>query len=314
MVGKSLSNNMQALVANSELGVRLAMALGRYIPPGLGYPMARVLADYIARRQNWGVVRGARLNQWMVSGQQFSKEELDKAVQLTLRNQARSLYDLYRFLAWPEKMKDRMVVPQVLKEFIEYSKSPVPGQGKLVVGIHASNFDYALYTLVRYGARLLLLTLPTLGGGYQRQFELRRKAGLEVVSSSVSSFRLAVDRLKAGGGVLTGIDRPLDNPKHWPVFFGHPAPLPVHYVHIALRADVPVVLLAVKMDPDGIYHIQMSEPIEMKHNPNRNLEIVQNAEVVLSVAEHFISQKPQQWAMFFPVWPDLIETVPGEAG
>jgi hypothetical protein len=37
---------------------------------------------------------------------------------------------------------------------------------------------------------------------------------------------------------------------------------------------------------------------------------VNNAEKVLMVAEGFIRRAPQQWAIFQPVWPDLLPQVP----
>jgi KDO2-lipid IV(A) lauroyltransferase len=207
-------------------------------------------------------------------------------------------------------MKGRLFIPQELKGLIEYSQCPIPGQGKVVVGVHLSNFDFALHTLVRYGARALTVTVPSLGGGYQAQFKLRVKSGLEIMPASIHSFRLGIERLKAGGLVLTGIDRPIQDPKHCPVFFGYPAPLPVHHVYMALKADAPILLMSVIMDSVGIYRIVVSEPIYMKPNPDRNQELVQNAEAVLSIAEQFIKQAPEQWAMYFPVWPGLSETVP----
>jgi lauroyl/myristoyl acyltransferase len=84
----------------------------------------------------------------------------------------------------------------------------------------------------------------------------------------------------------------------------------VHHIHLALRADVPIILMAAKSGPQGDYQLQISEPIYMESNPDRSLEILRNAGAVLSVAERYIRQVPQQWAMFYPVWPQLSETVP----
>jgi KDO2-lipid IV(A) lauroyltransferase len=207
-------------------------------------------------------------------------------------------------------MVDKFILPPELLQVINESHSPTSGCGKIVVGVHLSNFDLAMHTIVHYGWRGLAITVSELPGGYQKQLDLRRSSGMEILTASVSTFRTAIDRLKAGEMVLTGIDRPLDDPKHWPKFFGHPAPLPVHHIYLALKANVPIILLAVIMDTNGFYTIQVSPPIYMKPNPDRNLELISNAEAVLTVAEQFISRAPQQWAMFFPVWPALSETVP----
>ena len=68
--------------------------------------------------------------------------------------------------------------------------------------------------------------------------------------------------------------------------------------------------MAAIVQPDGIYHIVASDPIEMQLIPDRENEMILNAEKVLSVAEGFIRQAPHQWAMFYPVWPNAQKELP----
>ena len=46
---------------------------------------------------------------------------------------------------------------------------------------------------------------------------------------------------------------------------------------------------------------------EEKHDP----AIVRNAERVLKQAEGFIRRAPQQWNVPLPIWPQLMDQVPG---
>jgi lauroyl/myristoyl acyltransferase len=62
---------------------------------------------------------------------------------------------------------------------------------------------------------------------------------------------------------------------------------------------------------NGCYHVWASEPIPMRHYNDLVEEIVQNAETVLTVVASFIQQAPDQWAMFYPVWPETMDQVPG---
>jgi lauroyl/myristoyl acyltransferase len=64
------------------------------------------------------------------------------------------------------------------------------------------------------------------------------------------------------------------------------------------------------MQADGKYHVLTSDPIEMQAHPDREREIIQNAEAVLSVAEGFIRMAPEQWTMTLPVWPEALAQVP----
>ena len=133
---------------------------------------------------------------------------------------------------------------------------------------------------------------------------------MEILPASPSSIRRAVAHLRRGGVVLTGMDRPVASRKYRPLFFGRPAPLPVHHISLALKTGVPVVVAATIIQPDRSYRFWISEPIEMVPLPDRQEEIVSNAERVLQVAEGYIRQSPQQWSMFFPVWPDVLDQVP----
>jgi len=116
--------------------------------------------------------------------------------------------------------------------------------------------------------------------------------------------------LKSGGTLLTAVDRPMPESKYKFRFFDHPASLPVHHIQMALNANVPIIVFAIILKPDNRIHFSASELIEMRHYPSRRDRIVKNAEYVLSIVEDFISLAPNQWAMFHPVWPDLLETVP----
>jgi lauroyl/myristoyl acyltransferase len=75
---------------------------------------------------------------------------------------------------------------------------------------------------------------------------------------------------------------------------------------MALDADVPVVVVAVKLGSDDKYELLLSDPIPMQRLPEPQEEIRQNAENVLKVIESFIRQAPGQWLMYYPAWPDLM--------
>jgi lauroyl/myristoyl acyltransferase len=86
--------------------------------------------------------------------------------------------------------------------------------------------------------------------------------------------------------------------------------LPVHHIFLALKAMVPIVMMTVILQSDGKYHLLSTDPIEMQSHPDRREEVVQNAEVILRIAEDFIRLAPLQWSMTLPVWPDILNQVP----
>jgi KDO2-lipid IV(A) lauroyltransferase len=154
------------------------------------------------------------------------------------------------------------------------------------------------------------LSFPNVNDGYAWQNRIRRHLGLEVTPLSMSSLQLARERLQKGGTVLSGLDRPHPGSNYMPRFFGRPAALPVFHVRLGLRTHCPIYVVAVLTQPDGKYYLDCSEAIWMQPHPNANTEIITNAEKVLLAGEVFIRKAPEQWAMTYAVWPEVINAIP----
>jgi phosphatidylinositol dimannoside acyltransferase len=295
-------------VINSPFGIKLVSALGRSFPPRLGYRITRFVAGQIARRRDSKMVQAIRANQWVVRGGNLNGEELDKAVFETLSQSARSVFDLYHYIQNPEATRRLIVLDSVTEQLAlrpEFDK-----RGLIVAGLHLSSFDLVLQGLTRQGMKPLVLTIPNPQGGRRMEFEMRKQTGMNLVPISVSALKQAVQYLQQGGAVLTGIDRPIPNPKLSPCFFGYPSALPMQHIFLATKAKVPIMIMVANLQNDGKYHVLTSEPIEMDSHPDRETEALQNAGKVLRVAEKFIRQVPQQWSISLPVWPEIMDRVP----
>jgi lauroyl/myristoyl acyltransferase len=243
----------------------------------------------------------------MVNGANLEKEALDTVVWETFRNNARNLYDLYHYIQSPEATQRIISLDSVARELVE--RPEFGDHGLVILGLHLSNFDLVLQSICQQGLKAMVLTLPDPQGGRRVEYEMRRRTGMNLVPASVSALRQAVKHLERGGMVLTGMDRPVPNPKFCPRFFGRAASLPTYYIYLASKARVPVVIMAAIQQADGKYHVMTSEPIEMEEYPENGTQILRNAEMILGRAEDFIRLAPEQWNMFLPVWPDVLEKV-----
>lgn len=297
----------QQRIINSRIGVGFAQVVGRILPPRIAYPFVYRMADFFAARREWKMIRIVRTNQWVVSGQTLVGDELDNAVRETVRNNARSIYELNRYLNDKEAINRLIKFNETTRQLIDLSLTD--HAGLLIAGIHLGNFDLALRVVAVLG-RALILTLPEFTGGDQWQFNDRRELGIEIVPANLNTLRQAISRLQNGGIVMTGLDRPMPGTKYRPRFFGQSSDLPIHHVQLALRAKVPIIVGATIRQADNTYEFLISEPIQMRSYSDRRTEIITNAEAVLEVAEEFIRQAPIQWSIFHPVWPELIDKVP----
>jgi phosphatidylinositol dimannoside acyltransferase len=295
-------------IINSPLGLSIALMIGRYTPNRLGYRIVDFVADRIAARKDWQLVQAVRLNQWVVHGEILNQAALDEAVRENFRSTARSIYDLYHNIHNPKVFRRIIDMHPIAEQILQ--RPEFSDRGLVVAGVHMSNFDFILQAAGLEGIKGMVLTLSEMNPGYQKQLEMRKEKGMHVVPASVGAIKQAVEHLRAGGTVMTGIDRPDESYPYRPLFFGRPAALPVHHIFLALKARVPIIAMSTIWQPDGRYHFLFSEPIEMEPHPDRQTEILRNAEAILRVAEGFIRQAPTQWAMTFPVWPDVMGQIP----
>jgi lauroyl/myristoyl acyltransferase len=295
-------------VINSSFGINLVTMLGRSLSPRLGYRIADFLTEQIASQRDSQMVRTIRANQWIVRGETLDNIALDRAVRETVRHSAHSIFDLYHYIQDPEATRRLIVLDSTMQQL---SLRPEFDEcGLMVVGLHLSNFDLVLQWLCSQGMKPFVLTIPEPRGGRRMEFEMRRRTGMNLVPVSVGALRQALRHLQQGGVILTGIDRPIPDPKANPRFFGHPAALPMHHIFLAIKAKVPVMIMVTNFQADGKYHVLTSDLIEMDPHPDREQEMLQNAEKVLCVAEKFIRQVPEQWSVSLPVWPEIMKQVP----
>ncbi len=292
-------------ILNSKFSVRVSILIGRYLSPKLGYRIGRSISTFISRLENTDFTKSIRANQYIANGGTNTRQELIAKTQGVLEHAGKCYYDMYHFYNRPDMLDSIVPYSEPMKEFIKLSQED---QGYMVVSPHLSNFDLVVTKLVREGFNGKVLSYPNPGSGYQLQNEIRTSQGMNIVPLGDSKLEAEIIAfLKNGGVAATGVDRPVPGRKkrHYVNFFGRPSPLPVGYLTTALAADVPVIAVSAYMLPSGKYGFMHSGPIPLKRYKNKLDEILINAEMVLKTLEGFIRQVPEQWLMYYPVWPDL---------
>ncbi|MFC2053700.1 lysophospholipid acyltransferase family protein [Chloroflexota bacterium] len=299
--------NLNKILNSSQSG-RLAMRIAQLLPPRLGFPLGRSVADWIATRRDLPMVAAIRTNQWVISGRELNSEGLDEIVRESIRSIAYSMYFMYHNWNNYSALENKIEYSPEVELLIERNR--VREEGTMVVGIHSSNFDVALRASSRLGLKGLALSLPEANQAVEWQHSLRESGEIEIKPATLAVLREAAERLKSGGTVMTGVDRPMSESKYTPQFFGRPTALPVHYIYLALKTGVPVSMVTVIRKKDGVYRVIASDLIKMKPHHDRKTEILQNAETILNIAEDFIRQALDQWIVIQPLWPEETQNTP----
>jgi phosphatidylinositol dimannoside acyltransferase len=301
--GVSLQN-----IINGPMGILVLLTVTKILPPKAGYWLASTLGNKIAKGRNSSIVRAVRANQWVVSGDQPSSQELDKLTREVFINHGRCLYDFYKFVNKPDQVNQVVTLDGKFLESIKNSRSHrVP---QILVMPHFSNYDLAARAAALNGLTMQVLSYPNPGRSYRWQNKFRNFEGIEVTPISISSLHSAVKRLEEGGTILTGIDRPNSGNDSRPNFFGKPASLPTGFFRIAIKTGVPIRVILCSTTYDGRYKLSVSDPVFMEMEGDSDSEVKIFAEATLRHIESLIKSNPGQWSMFYPVWPDVMNELP----
>jgi phosphatidylinositol dimannoside acyltransferase len=298
------SHNKQFRV--QSLAIRLMMLAGKILPRHWGLGLATMVGSFLGNRKADKMVRAIRANQYVIHNKSLFAEALDQIPATVFQSAARCFFDYFHYLPRPSELQKVVSISPEARAALERIQARQP---TVVVCPHLSNFELFGYALTLQGIDIQVLSFPNPNTSYKLQNRLRKDTGINITPMTLSAFRQARVRLQDGGSILTGLDRPMGDPadsKYQLNFFGHPANLPVAYVRMALEANAPVIIMAATSQADGTYRLVASEPVWMTPNDDLETEIVVNAEKVLQLAQTLILNHADQWAMFYPIWPQYL--------
>ncbi len=298
---------------------RLGIGIGRHMPRRVGYGLARIAAGIIVRRkpQIYWTVRG-NLRQVLGpeadDGLATACEAKPHAVakpharlhQMTRQvffHAGQTYYDFFHAIGQPKEVMAASVrIPEEALALIR--STTLRGRGVLLLASHMSNFDLTGLSLSARGLPVQVLSLANPQAGFHLLNRLRATSSFEVTPVTPQSLRAAIRRLKSGGVVLTGVDRPIPVDRELVEFFGRPAYLPVGPVRLALMTDALVIMGSCYYEPGQGYGLKVTEPLEMIRTADRRRDILANVRRVADILEEHVRARPEQWMMFHPFWPE----------
>jgi KDO2-lipid IV(A) lauroyltransferase len=287
---------------SGELATRLGIFFAQHAPRWMGYGAARIGAGIIARRRPemyWTV----RANLRQVVGPEVGDDALHGMVRRLLFHAGQTYYDFFRALGQPPEVVAQAVrIPDTL--FDQFEAATSRGRGVLLLGAHMSNFDLTMLAIGARGLRAQALSLADPGEGFRVLNRLRTTTGLEITPITSQTLRAAIRRLKNGGIVLAGVDRPVPQDRELIEFFGRPAYLPVGSARLALMTGAVVFMGCCHHDPAEGYVLEFTGPIEMVRTGDRRQDILTNTRRIAAVLEGYVGARPEQWMMFHRFWPE----------
>jgi lauroyl/myristoyl acyltransferase len=289
-------------LTSSRPATQLGLFLSQHMPPWMGYGIAQLAAKIIARQKPeiyWTV----RDNLRQIVGSSVDDGVLHEKTRQVFAHAGQAYYDFFRAVGQPPQVLAEAVrVPETVIECMRSEMAQ--GRGVLLLGIHLSNFDLAILALGAQKLPIQALSLADPGAGVRVMNRLRAAAGFELTPIAPESLRAAIRRLRNGGIVVTGVDRPIPQDRELIEFFGRLAYLPVGPARLALMTGATVLVGGCSYDPDEGYCLEYTGPVEMVRTGDRRQDILVNARRIAIVVEEHIRARPEQWLMFHPFWPE----------
>ncbi len=297
--------NLQDIV-NNPLAMRLSMFVSQHTPAQMGRRLALLMACLVSKLEP-KIYRIVQAN----LSQVLELEPDASLVRQTARHvfyfAIRGYYDLYRALGLPHKqVSDLIEVSDPTRALLDSVLHN--GRGTVMAIPHLGNFDLAGQAMAGYVPELQVLTLPNPPPGFQWTNELRRRSGMAITPLSPAALRQAIQLLRRGGTVTVGGDRPVSELDKEVAFFGRLTRVPSGHVRLALRTDADVIVAYCVLSPETdkyVFHVE--PPIEMIRTGDQKEDVHLNMRRVLDTLESAILCWPEQWQMFVPVWPELVE-------
>ena len=292
---------LQDLISSKPM-MRIGIFIGPHMPRAVGYGLARVVAGFIAR-QKPQVYWTVRANLRQILGPEADDGKLHEMTRHVFFHAGQTYYDFFHALGQPTEVLAEAV--HIRDEHEAFIRSEMArGQGVLLLGTHMSNFDLLGLSVGARGLPIQMLSLADPQAGFNILNYLRVKEGFKVTPITPQSLRAAIRRLKSGGIVATGIDRPIPEDRELIEFFGRLAYLPLGPVRLALMTGATVVMGICYYEPDKGYALNFAGPIEMIRTGDRRQDILTNTRKLAVILEENIRAHPEQWMMFHPFWPE----------
>ncbi len=284
---------------------RFMYYVGKYLPPPLGAVVAWSVTQYLVLRKP-DLYVGALDNLAHVLPPGTSESELRSAVHRLIAHAAQSYYHLFHNLGRGGFRLQELRPPvKISPEVQGYLDDAVAERrGLFLAGTHMSNFDLGGIALSHYApVPPQVLSIADPAPGYAFVNQLRAQGRGIITPVSPGALRYAMHRLREGGIVMTGVDRPLTRGNEPVCFFGQTAYLPVGYIRIPLATDALVMTVSFLYDGEA-YQILGNPPMEMVRSGDRKRDVELNVARILAEIEDFVRMAPDQWMVFERVWAE----------
>jgi KDO2-lipid IV(A) lauroyltransferase len=227
----------------------------------------------------------------------------EKKIQTIARNVYRELgRNMFDAIYLSRASRDRFNSLVRHDDLGDFKKAYDRGQGVIVITAHVGCFEMLLHFFARHGFRSFAIG--------RRMFDQRLEAIVRIIRSGENieyigrheGAHKAVRLLRQGKAFGVLIDQDVRMEAVFADFLGRPANTPSGPMKIAMKLNIPVVVVTTARQPDNTHHVFISGPVDLVNTGNFEKDLVQNVQIANDTICKTIERFPEQWVWMHRRW------------
>ena len=289
-------------VTSSSWGPKLVRGCCNNLPRPQAYQIGDWLTSFVAHQKELPLVKGLRANMAVVLGLPEGHPRVQHAINQLFHNFVRGYVDFYKAIGkGPHGVFTACEFDENLLDSI--AACLTSGRGLVLVGAHSCSFDLLLLALTSVFTEVQALTKSDPKGSSMVINRIREQFGIRVTPISIQALREAVQRLKSGGVVVIAADVPAEKGAKM-TFFRRKTRLPTGHARLAAKTGAKMIVGTSRRVSDGSYRVIGAQAHRPTPSGDRDHDVIRWAQHALFLLEEFIRERPYEWFMPTPLWPD----------
>lgn len=281
-------------------GLKTLILAGAIIPHKMGVVIGGItgrLAYYLLARHKKKTIENLR---FAFKGE-MDEKEIGRIAAACFENLGRSLFELL-CIRW-RGLKNIQTSITVeggghLNEALDL------GKGLILITAHIGNWELLGMFLAQKGYKVSVIAAPSKNRGlgemanaYRTRFNIET-----IIRGDRSSARKIIKSLRENGMLGVLLDQDIESDGVYVDFFGKKAYTPTGITSLALRFDIPTLMIFMVREERYRHRAVVIKPEGLRRSGDTKSDILHNTAVFTGIIESFIRKYPGQWVWMHDRW------------
>ncbi len=286
------------------VGLKTLILAGAIVPYKMGVVIGGLLgrlACYLLVRHKKKTIKNLRI---AFKGE-MDEDEIESTAIACFENLGRSLFELL-CIRW-RGLKD--VQKFISVEGEGYLKEALNlGKGIILITAHIGNWELLGMLLAqigyKLGYKLSVIAAPSknirlgeMTNAYRSRFNIET-----IIRGEQTSARKIIKSLRDNGMLAVLLDQDIKSDGIYVDFFGKKAYTPTGITSLALRFNIPVLMIFMVREEGYRHRIIINKPEGLRRSGDTKSDILHNTAIFTGIIESFIRKYPGQWVWMHDRW------------